>query len=137
MVQAAASQPGVGLEQAAGQQPSAQQTAGHHQIGVQQQITGKGVVGSEPSAAKGDKQTSQILQGSSSVAGAGGVQAENSVIAMTGPGTTDSFQRTVTAKICRRCGVKGHLMSECTVTVFCEICKSTDHTSSAVGWSGS
>jgi len=25
------------------------------------------------------------------------------------------------------CGVKGHLMFECTATVFCEICKSSDH----------
>jgi len=36
-------------------------------------------------------------------------------------------QRTANTKMCRRCGIKGHLMFECTVVVFCEICKSTDH----------
>jgi hypothetical protein len=36
-------------------------------------------------------------------------------------------QRTTTTKMCRRCGIKGHLMFKCTAVVFCEICKSTYH----------
>ena len=108
-------QPGLGLEK-------------QQAVGVQQQqVSGKGAAGSELGAAKVDKQPSQILQGSSSAADAGGVQVENSVIAMTGAGAADGIQKTVTAKMCRRCGVKGHLMFECTVTCFCEICMSTDY----------
>ena len=90
-------------------------------------MSGKGAAGSELGAAKVDKQPSQILQGSSSVAGTVGAQVENSVIAMTEAGAADGIQKTVTAKMCRRCGVKGHLMFECTVTCFCEICMSTDY----------
>jgi hypothetical protein len=77
---------------------------------------------------KADKmQESQISQGSSSAAGVGDVWVENSVIGTTGAGAADVIQKTVTTKMCRRCGVKGHLMFECTATVFCEICRSTDH----------
>jgi hypothetical protein len=81
----------------------------------------------ESSAAKIDNQPSQILHGSSSASGTVGALVENSVVAMTGASVADGNQKTVTAKICRRCGVKGHLMSECTMTVFCEICKGNDH----------
>ena len=90
-------------------------------------MLGKGAAGSELGVAKVDKQPSQILQGSSSAADAGGVQVENSVIAMIGAGATDGIHKTVTAKMCRWCGVKGHLMFECTMTCFCEICMSTDY----------
>jgi len=59
-------QPGLGLEK-------------QQAVGVQQQqVSGKGAAGSELGAAKVDKQPSQILQGSSSAADAGGVQVENS-----------------------------------------------------------
>jgi hypothetical protein len=90
-------------------------------------MTRKGTTGLESSAAKIDKQPSQILHGSSSAAGTVGALVENSVIALTGAGVANGNQKIVTAKICRRCGVKSHFMSECTTTVFCEICKSTDH----------
>jgi hypothetical protein len=43
-----------------------------------------------------------------------------------GVGASEVSQKTSTTKICRRCG-EGHLMYECTATVFCEICRSTDH----------
>ena len=69
---------------------------------------------------------SPILQGSSSAAGMSEVRAENLEIVKTSTGDVD-VQRTTTTKMCRRCGVKGHLMFECTVVVYCEICKSTDH----------
>jgi len=68
-----------------------------------------------------------MLHGSSSVAGASAMQIENSEIGATNDGAVEVFQRVATSKMCRQCGVKGHLMFECTVIVFCEICKSTDH----------
>jgi hypothetical protein len=55
------------------------------------------------------------------------MQIENSEIGTTNVGAVEVIQRAATTKMCRRCGVKGHLMFECTVTVFCEIYKSTDH----------
>jgi hypothetical protein len=77
---------------------------------------------------KTDKQpASQILQGSSSTAGADDLQMENSEIGLSGAGAMVVTHKESTTKICRRCGVKGHLMFECTVTVFCEICRSNDH----------
>jgi ribosomal protein L37E len=94
----------------------------------QQQLAGKGTSGTEHGVFKADKmQESQILQGSSSATGAGDVRVESSVIGTTGAGAVGVIQKKVTTKMCRRCGVKGHLMFECTVTVFCEICRSTDH----------
>jgi hypothetical protein len=88
-------------------------------------MQGKGTAVLEPSVAKVDKQPN--LHGSSSAAGTVGASVDNSIITVTGAGVADVNQKVVTAKICRRCGVKGHLMSECTAIVFCEICKSTDH----------
>ena len=72
-------------------------------------------------------QESQILQGSSSAAGTGEVHVENSVIGTTTAGAAGVIQRTATTKMCRRCGVKGHLMFDCTASVFCDICRSTEH----------
>jgi hypothetical protein len=51
---------------------------------------------------------------------------ENLEIGFPGAGTMEIAHRASTNKICR-CVVKGHLISECTVTVFCEICRSNDH----------
>ena len=68
-----------------------------------------------------------MLHGSSLVAGASAIQNENSEIGATNDGAVEVFQKEATSKMCRRCGVKGHLMFERTVTVFCEICKSTNH----------
>jgi hypothetical protein len=67
-----------------------------------------------------------ILHGSSSVAGAS-VQIENSEIGVTRAGATKVIQSSSTNKMCRWCGVKGHLMVECTATVFCEISRNTGH----------
>ena len=54
------------------------------------------------------------------------MQIENSVVDAANVGSAGVTQKTATTKICR-CGVKGHLMFECTAIVFCEICRSTDH----------
>ena len=88
--------------------------------------TGKGT-GTEQGVNAAVLQGSQILQGSSSAAGPSDVRVENSVIETTNTGAAGVSQKTVTTKVCRRCGVKGHLMFECTATVFCEICRSSDH----------
>jgi hypothetical protein len=95
---------------------------------LQQQSGGdKGLVSTKCSRDIGSKGgQSDVLQGSSSAFGATVVQAENAEIAKVNIDTLD-VQRTATTKICRRCGIKGHLMFECTSVVFCEICKSTDH----------
>jgi len=74
----------------------------------------------------GQQPTSQVLQGSSSAAGTSEVRAENLEIVKASTGAVD-VQRTATTKMCRGCGVKGHLMFECTTVVYCENCKSTDH----------
>jgi ribosomal protein L37E len=55
------------------------------------------------------------------------VRVEDSVIGTTSASAAGVIQKAITTKMCRRCGVKAHLMYECTVTVFCEICRSTDH----------
>jgi hypothetical protein len=94
----------------------------------QQQLAGRGTAGSEHGVVKADKtQESQILQGSSSAARVGDVRVEDSVIGTTSAGAAGVIHKAVTTKMCWRCGVKAHLMYECTVTVFCEICRSTDH----------
>ena len=48
-------------------------------------------------------------------------------IGATSDGAVEVFQRAATSKMYRWCGVKGHLMFECTAIVFYEICKSTNH----------
>jgi hypothetical protein len=95
--------------------------------GVEQQMTaGKGAACTEQVKTV-KMQSSQVLQGCSSTAGASGQQVENLVIEAGSVGAVEVVQKTATSKICRRCGVKGHLMNECTVIVYCHICKSTDH----------
>jgi hypothetical protein len=49
------------------------------------------------------------------------------VVETTTMGVVGASQKTATTKVCRRCGVKGHLMYECTAIVLCEICRSSDH----------
>jgi hypothetical protein len=68
-----------------------------------------------------------VLHGSSSAAATGDLQIENSGVVLSGAGAMEGTHRAATTKICRRCGVKGHLMFECTAIVFCEICRSNDH----------
>jgi len=96
---------------------------------LQQQLGGdKGLVLTDCSkdiGNKGGQSTSHVLQGSSSASGATVVQAENSEIAKAN--VDMDVQWTTTTKMCKRCGIKGHLMFDYTVVVFCEICKSTDH----------
>jgi hypothetical protein len=55
------------------------------------------------------------------------MQIENSEIVVAGAAAIEVAHRDSTNKVCRRCGVKGHLMYECTAIVFCEICRSSDH----------
>jgi hypothetical protein len=55
------------------------------------------------------------------------MQIENAEIGTTNVGAVEVIQRAATTKMCRQCGVKGHLMFECTATIFYEICKSIDH----------
>jgi len=96
----------------------------------QHQVIGKGLILSEQSMGKTDKERQpapHMLHGSSSVAGASAMQIENLEIGATNDGAVEVFQRAATSKMCRRRGVKGHLMFECTATIFCEICKSADH----------
>ena len=88
----------------------------------QQHLKGTGT-----GAEQGVNAGSQILKGSSSVGGPTDVQVENSVVQTSSVGAVGASQKTGTTKVCRRCGVKGHLMFECTATVFCEICRSSDH----------
>jgi hypothetical protein len=78
-------------------------------------------------AVQGVSTGSQIVQGSSSAGGPTDVRVENVVVETSNLGAAGASQKSVTTKVCRRCGVKGHLMYECTVMVFCEICKSSDH----------
>jgi len=99
MVQSSLPQPGLGL-------PEQQATNVD-----QQQLPRKGAAGTEHSVVRTENiQESQILQGSSSAAGTGEVHVENSVIGTTTAGAAGVIQRTATAKMCRRCGVKGHLI---------------------------
>ena len=93
----------------------------------QQQPSGKVSVGVGSAVNADVMQGSQILQGSSSAAGPGEVQIENSVVDAANVGSAGVTQKTATTKICRRCGVKGHLLFECTAIVFCDICRSSDH----------
>jgi hypothetical protein len=83
---------------------------------LQQQSGGdKGLVSTECSkdiGSKGGQSAPHVLQGSSSASGATVVQAENAKIAKVNVDTLD-MQRTTTTKICRRCGIKGHLLFEC------------------------
>jgi uncharacterized protein with beta-barrel porin domain len=91
-------------------------------IADQQQLTRTGT-----GAEQGVNAGSQILKGSSSAGGPTDVRIENAVVQTSNVGAVGASQKTATTKVCRRCGVKGHLMSECTATVFCEICRSSDH----------
>jgi hypothetical protein len=114
VVQTSTAQPGYGFRQ--------QQNANVES----QQLTGKGAAGIVDGVDNTVKQGS-LLQGSSSVAVPNEVRTENSVSELAYTGTAAMTQKTATAKVCRRCGAKGHLMSECTALVFCEICRSSDH----------
>lgn len=86
-----------------------------------QQLTGKG---------KGDEQgvnaDSHVLKGSSSAGGPNEVQVEIAMVQTLNLGAGGASQKIDTTKMCRRCGVKGHLMSDCTAMVFCDICKSPE-----------
>jgi len=88
----------------------------------QQHLKGMGI-----GAERGVNTGSQILKGSSSASGPTDVQVENSVVQTSSVEVVGASQKTGTTNVCRRCGVKGHLMFECTATVFCEICRSSDH----------
>jgi hypothetical protein len=110
--QAKPNQVGQGLEQHVGTAIVQQPAAG---VDTSVSVHGKGKTGN---------QSSVILHGSSSAAGAS-AQVKNSEIGITSAGATEVTQ--TTTKMCKQCGVKGHLMFECTATVFCEICRSTDH----------
>ena len=91
-------------------------------IADQQHLKGMGI-----GAEQGVNTGSQILKGSSSAGGPNDVQVETSVVQTSSVGAVGASQKTGTTKVCRRCGVKGHLMFECTTMVFCEICRSSDH----------
>jgi hypothetical protein len=91
-------------------------------IAKQQQMTETDIA-----AVHGVSTGHQILQGSSA-GGSTDVRVENAVVQTASVwGGVGASHKSVTTKVCRRCGVKGHLMCECTATVYCEICKSSDH----------
>ena len=91
-------------------------------IADQQHLKGMGT-----GAEQGVNTGSQILKGSSSAGGPNDVQVETSVVQTSSVGAVGASQKTCTTKVCRRCGVMGHLMFECTAMVFCEICRSSNH----------
>ncbi|CAN6182021.1 unnamed protein product [Urochloa humidicola] len=65
-----------------------------------------------------------VLHGSSSTDGGKNIQIESREIGGT---TTGPAQAVQTAKTCRRCGLKGHLLFECSTEVYCDICRNGEH----------
>lgn len=105
----------------------------HSLAGDEGQTTAKGSCGTAAnvrhrySAVQGVSTGPQILQGSSSAGGSADARVENAGVQISSVGGAGAPQKSVTTKVCRRCGVKGHLMCECTTPVYCVICKSSDH----------
>lgn len=68
-----------------------------------------------------------VLHGSSSKAGENEKQMENNMVGVTKSANSGADQVLPTAKTCRRCGLKGHLLYECTTEVYCDICRNNEH----------
>jgi hypothetical protein len=79
-----------------------------------------------PVHGKGKSDNHVVLQGSSSAVG-DSQHVENAEVKAIQIGASEVIQKNSTTKMCRRCGVKGHLLLECTALVFCDICRNTDH----------
>ncbi|CAN6324132.1 unnamed protein product [Urochloa humidicola] len=68
-----------------------------------------------------------VLHGSSSKASENDKHIENSMVGMTKTANSGAGQALPTTKTCRRCGLKGHLLFECTTEVYCDICRNNEH----------
>ncbi|CAO2039036.1 unnamed protein product [Urochloa humidicola] len=68
-----------------------------------------------------------VLHGSSSSAGKKDKQMEDNVVVGTHNANIGAGQGLPTAKTCRRCGLKGHILFDCTTEVYCDICRNNEH----------
>ncbi|CAN6321370.1 unnamed protein product [Urochloa humidicola] len=68
-----------------------------------------------------------VLHGSSSTTGGKDNELENRVVGATNVANNGSGQTLQTTKTCRRCGLKGHLLFDCTTEVYCDICRNSEH----------